>query len=126
MTQIIFNEEKLSPKHQKSRSPSGCGLFGNCLGCRVVPAGGLDEAFALHPLALQFAGAAYGFSLLAGPALGRLFIKLPAFHFPECAFALHLLFERAQGLLHIVFADNDIGNGQGPPSIWSRRSLTRR
>lgn len=40
------------------------------------------------------------------------------FHFPEETFTLHLLFQRAKGLLDIVVADDDLYDGQ--ISIGSR------
>jgi hypothetical protein len=36
------------------------------------------------------------------------------FHFPKNAFALHLLFERAQGLVDIVVANDDLHGGRAP------------
>jgi hypothetical protein len=71
----------------------------------------LDGAFALQPLANELAGPADGFRLLAGALFRGLLIEFPAFHFPERAFALHLLLERAQGLLDIIVADNDLNQG---------------
>jgi len=71
----------------------------------------LDGAFALQPLANELAGSADGFRLLACALFRGLFIEFPAFHFPERAFALHLLLERAQGLLDIIVADNDLNQG---------------
>ena len=46
------------------------------------------EAVALDALAFQFAATADGFSLLAGPALGRLFKGAAQLHFTEDAFTL--------------------------------------
>ena len=72
----------------------------------------LDQAFALGALACQFACATHGFSFLAGLLLGR-FLEIGAsFHFAEQAFALHLLLQRAQGLLDVIVADGDLNNGQ--------------
>jgi hypothetical protein len=68
----------------------------------------LHDTFALGALAGQLAGAAHGFSALAGFLLGRLFKRLTRFHFPEQAFALHLLLQRAQGLLNVIIADDDL------------------
>ncbi len=72
----------------------------------------LDEALALGALAREFAGAAHGFRLLAGLLLRRLLEIGARFHFTEQAFALHLLFQRAQGLLDIIVADGNLNNGQ--------------
>jgi hypothetical protein len=66
------------------------------------------HALALHALADEFAGPADRFGLLAGAFFRRFFVEFPALHFPERAFALHLLLERAQGLLDIIVADNDL------------------
>jgi hypothetical protein len=73
---------------------------------QAKPSGG--DALALHALADQFASAADRFGLLARALFRGLFVEFPALHFPERAFALHLLFERAQGLLDIIVADNDL------------------
>src|SRR5215471_11022573 len=62
-------------------------------------------AFAVHALAHQLAMPADGLGPLAGPALGRLLVVAAHFHFPEDAFALHLLLQRAQGLIDVVVAD---------------------
>jgi len=68
----------------------------------------LHDAFALGALASELAGPAHSFGALAGFLLGRLFKRLTRFHFPEQAFALHLLLQRAQGLLDVVIADDDL------------------
>lgn len=68
----------------------------------------LDDAFALGAFASEFAGPAHGFGALAGFLLGGLFKRLTRFHFPEQAFALHLLLQRAQGLLDVIIADDDL------------------
>lgn len=80
----------------------------------------LHDAFALGAFAGQLAGPAHGFGALAGFFLGGLFEVLTGFHFPEQAFALHLLLERAEGLLDVIIADNDLyyrtspsGSGSG-------------
>ena len=55
--------------------------------------------------------ATHGFGLFAGLFLGRLF-KVPAqFHFPEHAFALQLLLERAQCLIDVVVANLNVNDG---------------
>ena len=73
---------------------------------------GLCQALALGALASKFASAAHSFSLLAGLLLRRLFEMCAGFHFPEKAFSLHLLLQRAKGLFDIVVADNDLYDGQ--------------
>lgn len=72
----------------------------------------LNGAFALQFLADQLARAAHRLRLLASAFFRRLFIKFPALHFAECAFALHLLFQRAKRLLDIIVADNDLNQGK--------------
>src|SRR6185295_9475275 len=67
-----------------------------------------QEAFALHLLALQLAGAADGLRLLAGAALGRLFVVVAQFHLAEETLALHLLLERLQGLVDIVVTHDNL------------------
>ncbi len=71
----------------------------------------LEQAFALGSLAGQLARTAHSFGALAGTLFGRLFKVGPAFHFPEKAFALHLFLQRAQGLLDIIVADDDLYDG---------------
>jgi hypothetical protein len=78
----------------------------------------LHNAFALGAFAGELAGAAHGFGALAGFFLGRLLEMLAGLHFPEQAFALHLLLQRAQGLLDIVIADDDLYDGTSP---WADR-----
>lgn len=68
----------------------------------------LDDALALGALAGELAGTANGFGALPGFLLGRLFVMVPGLHFPEQAFALHLLLQRAQGLLDIIVAYDDL------------------
>jgi hypothetical protein len=70
-----------------------------------------DETFALRPLASQLARTANGFSLLASPLLRRLFVMIPTLHFTESTFPLHLLFQRAERLLHIIVAHYDLYDG---------------
>ena len=72
--------------------------------------GGL-EALAIHPLAEQLAGAANGLGLFAGAALRRLLVATAKLHLAENAFALHLLLERAESLIDIVVADQNVDDG---------------
>jgi hypothetical protein len=60
------------------------------------------ESFAFFALAFDFAGTADGFGLFARAALRRLFVIAAQLHFAENAFALKLLLEDAQRLIHIV------------------------
>jgi hypothetical protein len=57
---------------------------------------------------MQLAGAANGFSLLAGALLGRLLEMIAELHLAEQAFALHLLLERFQGLVDIVVTNDNL------------------
>ena len=82
----------------------------------------LHDAFALGALAGQLAGAAHGFGALTGFLLGRLFERLTRLHFPEQAFALHLLLQRAQGLLDVVIADDDLYYGTSPSALVRTRA----
>jgi len=61
-----------------------------------------DQAFALGLFPGRLARAPDGFRLLAGLALGRLFIRLAALHLAKDALALHLLFEHPESLIDIV------------------------
>jgi hypothetical protein len=91
--------------------------------CEVRKAGqGLHDAFALGALASELAGAAHGFGALAGFLLGGLLEMLTGFHFPEQAFALHLLLQRAQSLLDIVIADDDLYYGTSPSGSCGRQA----
>ena len=49
------------------------------------------EALAFEALALKLAGPSDSFRLFAGPSFGWLLVGSPQLHFPENAFALHLL-----------------------------------
>lgn len=82
----------------------------------------LHDTFALGALASKLAGTAHGFSALAGFLLGRLFEVLTGLHFPEQAFALHLLFQRAQSLLNVVIADDDLYYGTSPSGSFGRQA----
>ena len=66
------------------------------------------QAFALHLLAGQLAGAAHGLGLFAGALFGGLFIMTAQLHFAENALALHLLLERLEGLIDIVVANENL------------------
>ena len=66
------------------------------------------EAFALHALAQQLARPADSFCLFTGPLFRRLFVVPAKFHFAEDSLALHLLLERAQGLIDVVVSDQNL------------------
>jgi len=78
-----------------------------------------DQAFALGPLAGQLAGAADGFRSFTRTLFGGLFEIRPALHFAESAFPLHLLFERLQRLIDVVFTDENLN--QDESSFLRRR-----
>jgi len=67
-----------------------------------------QEALALGALAGEFAGPADRFSALTGALFGRLFVMIATLHLAESAFPLHLLFERLQGLVDVVVANENL------------------
>jgi len=67
-------------------------------------------AFALHAFAHQLAVTAHGFGRDAGLLFGRLFISAAQLHLPENPFALQLFLKRAQGLIDIVVANDDLND----------------
>src|SRR5687767_277734 len=76
---------------------------------RVKPwATGLSGAFALHPLALQLARAADRGGGLASALLGRLLVMTAQLHLAIDALTLQLLLERAQRLVDIIVANDDL------------------
>src|SRR5688572_30125553 len=68
----------------------------------------LLAAVALDPLALELARAANRGGLLAGALLGRLLVVTAQLHLAVHALALQLLLERAQGLVDVVVANDDL------------------
>jgi len=54
--------------------------------------------------------ASLGVRLFAGAALRRLFVGSPKPHFTEDSLALHFLFQRAQGLIDIIIADENLND----------------
>ena len=87
------------------RMPYAEALRGWSAGLLATTSLGGNSPFALSPFARQFASAANSFSFFAGFLFRRFFIKIPHFHFAEYAFALEFLFQRLQGLINIVIAD---------------------
>jgi hypothetical protein len=84
-------------------------------GARGARTGGLQDALghgqeslALSLLAGGLAGAAHGFGLLAGLALGRLLEGLALLHLAEDALALHLLLEDAESLIDVVVTNENL------------------
>ncbi len=54
--------------------------------------------------------AAHGLSRDAGLLFGRLFVRTAQLHLPENPFALQLFLKRAQGLIDIVVANDDLND----------------
>src|SRR3954463_14953328 len=69
---------------------------------------GLAGAFALGALALELAGAADRGGALAGALLRRLLVMTAQLHLAVDALALQLLLQRAQRLLDIIVANDDL------------------
>src|ERR1700760_223204 len=67
-----------------------------------------QQAFALQLLAGQLASAAHGFGLFAGLLLGGVFVMTAELHLAENPLALHLLFQRLEGLIDIVIANENL------------------
>jgi hypothetical protein len=67
-----------------------------------------QEPFALHFLAGKLAGPADSLGLFTSALFGRLFVMTTQFHFAENTLALHLLFERFQGLVDIIVANENL------------------
>src|ERR1700757_2237057 len=65
-------------------------------------------ALPVHALAHQLAMPTNRLGPLAGAALRRLLVVAAHFHFSEDALALHLLLQRAQGLIDIVVANEHL------------------
>src|SRR5215208_401079 len=68
----------------------------------------LAGAFALGALALELAGAADCGGAFAGTLLRRLLVMTAQLHLAVDALALQLLLERAQRLLDIIVANDDL------------------
>ena len=66
------------------------------------------EAFTLQTLAFQLARTTDGFSVFTRALFRRLFIVAAQLHFPEDAFALHLLLEGFQGLVDIIVTNENL------------------
>jgi hypothetical protein len=66
-----------------------------------------DQSFALCLLARHLSGPADGLALLACPLLGWLLIGPPALHLAKNAFALELFLQDPEGLVDVVFANEN-------------------
>src|SRR5712692_4233104 len=69
-------------------------------------------AFAVHALAHHLAMATHRLRPLARLALGGLLVVAAQLHLAKDALALHLLLERAQGLVDVVVADKNLHVGR--------------
>jgi hypothetical protein len=67
----------------------------------------------LRLLARHLSGSADGLALLACPLLGRLLIGPSALHLAKNAFALELFLQDPEGLVDVVFANENYQ--KGPP-----------
>src|SRR5205085_8173164 len=76
---------------------------------------GARRAFALGALALELAGAADRSGALAGALLRRLFVMTAQLHLAVDALALQLLLERAQRLLDVIVANDDLHKFSSQP-----------
>ena len=74
----------------------------------LAAAAGDQQAFTLHALAGQLAGAADGLGLLARFLDGGLLEMLPKLHFTEDALTLQLLLQGTKRLIDIVVANTDL------------------
>jgi hypothetical protein len=70
-----------------------------------------QQTFALKSLARGLSAPANGLALLPRSALGRLLVSPPALHLTEEAFALEFLFQDPEGLIDIVFTNENFQNG---------------
>src|SRR5215475_4426463 len=69
---------------------------------------GGQQAFALHLLARELAGPADRFRLFPRLLFRWFFVMSAELHLAENALALHLLFERLQGLVDVVVANENL------------------
>ena len=80
----------------------------------VGPVGRSEVAFALRAFARQLAGAPNRLGGLTDTPLRRLLVSAAHLHLTENSLALHLLLERAQSLIDIVVADDDLNQITSP------------
>src|SRR5215217_8125998 len=67
-----------------------------------------EQAFTLHLLADELAGAPHRFRLFARLFLGRLLVVPAELHLAEDTLALHLLLQGAERLVDVVFPDKNL------------------
>src|SRR5438128_2085324 len=90
------------------RPPCRCRRGGGASATDILIALGAGRAFALGALALELAGPADRSSALTRPLFRRLLVMTAQLHLAVDAFALQLLLERAQRLLDIIVANDDL------------------
>src|SRR5262245_1981542 len=67
-----------------------------------------QQALTLHALAGELAGTADRLCLLAGLLFGWLLVMAAELHLAENSLALHLLFERLEGLIDVIVPDENL------------------
>src|SRR5262245_44843086 len=67
-----------------------------------------EQALTLHALAGELAGAADRLCLLPGLLFGGLLVMAAELHLAENSLALHLLFERLEGLIDVIVPDENL------------------
>jgi len=117
MTLIEFN------RHEKTPGISRGGFF---IWNEVIRNLMILFAVALLAFALQLAIAADCFRLLTCFLYRRLFVVTAQFHLAEETFALHLFLERAQSLIDVIIAYDDLYDGNHPFPIKSRTTVVFR
>src|SRR6516162_3641859 len=88
----------------EARRARRTGAAATCGGCDGL---GLhrQQALALQPLARKFAGATNRFRLLPCLSFRGFFVMAAELHLAENALALHLLFQRIEGLVDVIVAN---------------------
>src|SRR5690348_5576901 len=97
-----------NPIHKATARPLWAGRWAASATDTAVWRLGLAGAFALGALALELAGAADRGGALAGALLARLLVMTAQLHLAVDALALQLLLERAQRLLDVIVANDDL------------------
>jgi hypothetical protein len=70
-----------------------------------------QQTLALCLLARNFSSPAHGLALLSRPFLRRLLVRAPTLHLAKNAFALKLFLQSPQGLVDVVFTDENYQSG---------------
>src|SRR3954467_15511775 len=87
---------------------------------------GARRAFALGALALELAGPADRSRALAGALLRRLLVVTAQLHLAIDALALQLLLERAQRLLDVIVANDDLHETRHSPFVRGQNDRPNR